>query len=284
MADDTLKVFKSFQLAEDATVELIIAESDRCIIGEINVADERYCFNKRQQRDEESFEQLFADLQRLIKTCQFCDTCRDSILRYKILFSIRDATLQKYLLKSRDLTLKLCIDMCRANEKANKHNSEMKAESINKIDRHQKMAAMKSQCRYCGKSHELKKEKCPAFGKECARCHKKNHFAIKCTEKEQEKQHKKKYIQKKKVNCMTEDESEEGDSQNQSGNTNVGTKSEWINKMTSGNVWSASKQVKCLMKIGEQPVNFQIDTGSSVNILPVKFVRNFKETETMLKT
>ena len=39
---------------------------------------------------------------------------------------------------------------------------------------------------------------------------------------------------------MTEDESEEDDSQNQHGNTNVGTESEWINKMTSGNVWSAS--------------------------------------------
>ena len=38
------------------------------------------------------------------------------------------------------------------------------------------------------------------------------------------------------------------------------------------------------MKIGEQPVNFQIDTGSSENILPVKFVRNFKEKETMFKT
>ena len=48
---------------------------------------------------------------------------------------------------------------------------------------------------------------------------------------------------------MTEDESEEDDSQNQYGNTNVGTESEWINKMTSGNVWSTSKQVKCLMKI-----------------------------------
>ena len=31
-------------------------------------------------------------------------------------------------------------------------------------------------------------------------------------------------------------------------------------------------------------MNFQIDTGSSVNILPLKFVRNFKETENMLKT
>ena len=80
LADDALKVFNSFQLAEDATVEEIISEFDRYIIGEINVAYERYCFNKRQQRDEESFEQLFADLQRLIKRCKFCDTCRDSIL------------------------------------------------------------------------------------------------------------------------------------------------------------------------------------------------------------
>ena len=113
------------------------------------------------------------------------------------------------------------------------------------------MAAMKSQCRYCGKSHEFKKGKCAALGKECAICHKKNHFAIKCTEKELEKQHKKKYVKKTKVYYITEDESEEVDSQNQYGNTNVGTESEWINKMTSGNVWSASKQIKCIIKIGE---------------------------------
>ena len=50
---------------------------------------------------------------------------------------------------------------------------------------------------------------------------------------------------------MNEDESEEDDSENQYGNTNVGTDSEWINKMTSGSVCSASKQVKCLMKIGK---------------------------------
>ena len=80
LTDDALKAFNSFQLAEDATVEQITAEFDRYIIGEINVAYEHYCFNKKQQRDEETFEQFFADLQRLIKTCQFCDTCRDSIL------------------------------------------------------------------------------------------------------------------------------------------------------------------------------------------------------------
>ena len=89
LADDALKALSSFQLVEDATVEQIIAEFDRYIIGEINIAYERYCFNKKHQRGEENFEQFFADLKILIKTCQFCETCRGSILRDKILFSIR---------------------------------------------------------------------------------------------------------------------------------------------------------------------------------------------------
>ena len=83
LTDDALKAINSLQLAEDATVEQISAEFDRYIIGEINIANERYCFNRRQQGDEESFEQFFADLQRLKKTCQFCDTCRYSIVQYE---------------------------------------------------------------------------------------------------------------------------------------------------------------------------------------------------------
>ena len=42
LADDALKAFNSFQLAEDATVEQIIAQFDRCIIGKIDIAYEHY--------------------------------------------------------------------------------------------------------------------------------------------------------------------------------------------------------------------------------------------------
>ena len=36
-------------------------------------------------------------------------------------------------------------------------------------------------CKYCGLSHERVKEKCPAWGKTCRSCGKKNHYAKVCT-------------------------------------------------------------------------------------------------------
>ncbi len=38
----------------------------------------------------------------------------------------------------------------------------------------------------CGQKHAFRtKESCPAFGKTCNKCHKLNHFAVKCRQKGQ---------------------------------------------------------------------------------------------------
>ena len=37
-----------------------------------------------------------------------------------------------------------------------------------------------STCKYCGRKHEYSKTKCPAFGKECRKCGKPNHFESMC--------------------------------------------------------------------------------------------------------
>ena len=44
------------------------------------------------------------------------------------------------------------------------------------------------------------------------------------------------------------------------------------------------KKVKCLMKINDNDVCFQIDSGASVNIIPEKYVYNFNPTNITLKT
>ena len=38
---------------------------------------------------------------------------------------------------------------------------------------------MVDDCKFCGKSHERNREKCPAYGKVCKRCKKENHVASK---------------------------------------------------------------------------------------------------------
>ena len=62
------------------------------------------------------------------------------------------------------------------------------------------------------------------------------------------------------------------------------SESEWINKVS--DLKSNTKMVKCVMEIDQQTVKFQIDTGSSVNILPVNFLKNkhINKSDLILKT
>ena len=55
------------------------------------------------------------------------------------------------------------------------------------------------------------------------------------------------------------------------------------NNMGSMNKASA-KQVSCAMSVGNRIVKFQIDTGSTTNIIPVNFAKNVRTTNTTLKT
>ena len=40
--------------------------------------------------------------------------------------------------------------------------------------------SMVDDCKFCGKSHERNREKCPAFGQICKKCKKENRLASKC--------------------------------------------------------------------------------------------------------
>jgi hypothetical protein len=44
----------------------------------------------------------------------------------------------------------------------------------------QKQEGREKECRFCGKRHEFRKDKCPAYGQTCEKCKGKNHFANKC--------------------------------------------------------------------------------------------------------
>ncbi len=91
----------------------------------------------------------------------------------------------------------------------------------------------------------MRKSECPAYGKKCAKCKQENHFAIKCP--------------RSKINRLHDDSCDE--------TSDSADSDEYIDAIKSDN-----KEIKCrLLMPDKTAVDFQIDTGSSVNVLPAKF-------------
>lgn len=258
LGDEALKIYNGlpFDTPDTArTVDEITSAFEKFAVGESNETYERFIFNQRKQAEGESFELYVSALRQLVKSCNYCNNCIDSLLRDRIVLGIRDANTQSALLKERNLTLGKATDICRAAENASTHllalQSKPYAESVNKLKPRQvtpKREVEVMRCKYCDKVHPMLKSKCPAYGKTCSKCHKSNHFAIMCPSEKG----------RKKVHQVLSKSASESES---SGD-------EFIDSITTHD---RVKDVKCrLILPDDNEVIFQVDTGASVNVLPLE--------------
>ena len=233
--------------------------NDRYAVGETNETYERFVFHMRKQEEGESVEAYIAALRTLIKTCDFCDNCVNSVLRDQIVLGIRNCDTQSELLKVRHLELQVCIDTCKLSKNAAHQSRALRPETVNKVNarprnkpfKHSKPKPEEKSCKYCTSQHEMRKEACPAYGKICAKCKGRNHFAARCK------------ASKKRVN-MVRVEAEGHDSEYEPVDT----------VMTREKVNSLSlKMIKAEMLVGENSfIEFQLDTGASLNLLNERHV------------
>ena len=270
LGDDALKVYNGFVFTtteDKRTTAEVIAKIDEFAIGEINETFERFKFNKRSQREGETFESFLTSIRTLVKTCNYCNTCVDSILRDRILLGVQDPTTQQLLLKERKLTLNKCIDICKAAEDAviqghafrDNTESVVNRMSVKSQSDHSKRPYYKT-CLFCAKQHEFKKELCPAYGKTCTACKGQNHFAssARC---------------QSKVNFVTCEHTESGTSetagQNDS-NDNLPT-GFWLGCLRD-DVKSGNKRIYAKMLVGDTHVDFQLDSGAETNTICESYV------------
>ena len=162
--------------------------------GQTNETFERYLFNSRSQKEDESIDHYVSALRALANSCNFCQCLHDSLIRDKIVFGIKEPALRKRLLHERKLTLEKAIDICKSGETTARHlkdlatATDMNEENALKLRDDKKPKLPKGptdsknakRCKYCGGNHELKREKCPAYGKTCGKCGKSNHVARVC--------------------------------------------------------------------------------------------------------
>ena len=285
---EAVKTFNTFDLTEDNKGNLgtIIAAFDKFAIGEKNETYERYKFNSRDQKENESISAYITELRMLAQTCNFCTCLNDSLIRDRIVLGVRDNEIRKRLLQKKKLSLSECIDMCLASEvtktqlKAlDKQGSEETIHDVkqakkawrkrDKPDRPRQRSeeakrdtANKSSrpCRYCGRTHKVGREHCPVWGKFCAECGKKNQFADVCLQE---------CKRKAETHGVSEDIYESTSDSDYMGCVTV--KLEAVNGVDDSKS-PAAEPIYAEMLVNGSPVKFHIDCGASVNVLPMKYV------------
>ncbi|GFO14054.1 retrovirus-related pol polyprotein from transposon 17.6 [Plakobranchus ocellatus] len=168
------------------------------------------------------------------------------------------------MLKDNDLTLDKAITLGRAEGKAKQQLAEMRVTEVEAV----KAAKRKDQstkhkeyiCKRCGTRYEPKK--CRAWGKVCKKCQKKNHFASRC--------------KTKAIHVIAQPQEETSDSDEELD----------IRSVTQEN--KDDSWVYYMADVEGVDVNFEIDTGAQVNILPYHLMKGMKhklhQTKAKLKT
>ncbi|GFN74230.1 Pol polyprotein [Plakobranchus ocellatus] len=263
---DALELFNTFTFSEEEDIDDIrvkMQKFEEHCKPKRNLIYDRHQFLTKQQQEGESFDQFVTELKRLSADCEFREL-KDSLIRDRIICGIRSAQLKERMLRDSDLTLDKAISLGRAEEKAKQQLVEMretKVEAVKTAKRKDQRTKHKEYiCKRCGTRHEPKK--CPAWGKVCKKCQKNNHFASQC--------------RTKAIHDIAQPQEETSD----------GDEEFDIGSVTQEN--KDSSEFYYMANVEGIDVNFKIDTGAQVNILPYHLMKGMKhklyQTKAKLKT
>lgn len=232
-------------------------------IPKINVTYERHKFFSRNQKTGETIDNYATDLKALAFTCEF-GKLKDSLIKDRIVCGIENNKVRERLLAETSLSLAKCIDICRSAESTNKQlleitNQESISASVSKVSakkRFEKSFSKKGKqkqpqiingCTRCGKSHKV--NECPAFGAECYKCGKKNHFGKKC--------------RNKSIKHITHKEENNIKSSSSSEELFIGV----VSQKSENEDWEETLEIESSPKVF---IQFKLDTGAQANLIPYK--------------
>ena len=255
IGEEAREVFSTFTGWDNeeakAKIEPVLAKFEEYYQPRKNVPFERYRFNRRMQEPGESYDQYRTALLKLAEGCNFQTITPDEILRDRLVFGIKDNRARERLLRKSKLTLADTDEICHPAESMLaqiKVVDDSTGTAVNAIKPDQEQSNAKTsgdgrgprECWNCGRKHEhFKREQCPAYGKICNKCHKPNHFAVKCRSKQSTKS----------IKAV-----DEGDEifQTQVSEISIDDSQFVTLKLESGNY-----------------LRFQVDTGAQCNVVPL---------------
>jgi hypothetical protein len=267
----------AFTESEVDKIDILFAKFEEYCKPRKNIIMERYKFNTRVQRKDETADQYVTELKLIAKNCNF-GSLEDELIRDRLVYGTNSERIKERLLRGEEeLTLVKALKICRADEQSNKQLKAMNGENeVHTIKKQTAWKAGKDQyktdgkrknfakrddkqqefkCKNCGKSHASKQ--CPAYGKTCFNCGKNNHFSKVCRAK-------------RKVGLVEQDKSKEHLEPLFIGAVNYAS--------SKSNNDDEDEYFKTLVMQDKQ-IQFKIDTGSQANILPVTMFRSLKDVQ-----
>lgn len=239
----------------------------------------RYKFSNELQGTQ-TIEQYVTKLRLLVKDCNY--TNADEMIRDRIVFGTNSAKVREKLIQEgQTLTLEKAISIAQSHEYSREQLKSMSASSSSTSDVHSVKNSTTSgyaqkrrnevqrgkstnrsqyggQCGNCGNRHS-KSDICSAKGKKCNKCHKLNHFAKVC--------------RSKSVHEITGFYPQP--EQPLPNTPNLAPDPDLFIDSIQGNLNVQQDKAFATCNIGPNlvPIQFKLDTGSQVNIVPLKVYR-----------
>lgn len=263
-----------------------------------NITYERFLFNKRNQRENESISEYGVQLKQLAASCKF-EKFLDEALRDRFLCGLKSSHIQSKLLAEDSLTFSKALELALLVENAEKNvrslhtdafkpsgeinyvkNKRFGNSSQNKYSGAQSRPSVKNHnpkaCYRCGNNHDCRN--CPYKNYTCNCCKVKGHLAAVC----------RKNKTKPRLNFCDED-SDDGGHQNKGENTcNEGYTMSDLSLNTiayaNGENKSRPRQIVAQLSVNGVPIEMVVDTGAAVSVVPdtmyyEKFQHKFPQLE-----
>ena len=248
---------------KDRTIDELVKAFDAHCDPIKNETVERYKFFTRNQEHGESFEKYLTELKILANTCNF-ESLKDSLLRDRIICGIIDVNVRERLLRESSLDFEKCVQICRAAELSKSRSKELEStdtvHQLSKGSTTPKRTA--NQCKYCGKQHEMRKERCPAYGQTCRKCQKKNHWASQC------------HSATKEVKLVKKVESRDDEYEEIRSVRLTPSEIMHVNTLVESKY---PKQLYATIEISGKPVKFQLDSGATCNVITAQHLNHIED-------
>jgi transposase InsO family protein len=223
---------------------------------------ERYKFHMIRQNNT-AVATFVSNLRRAAETCNFAGQLENN-LRDRFVVGLDDESVVRKLLLEDKLTLDKAVNAATNAEEVRVLQAQMKSTSysVNAMRNRQPEAkpfqkdwsrktpaGSDASCRYCGRTHP--KNECPAYGKTCHKCSKKNHFSSVC----------------RAVNAVERQSRHDSDSSHTS------------DVLALSGACTDNSRCMVVASLDGHALKCMIDTGSGPSIVPWSYVKQYPDLE-----